>query len=206
MMNKLIFAVFCGIILWTESMAGQPRKNPTFARSTVSSLSQTIDHGGTIESKYDGFNRETVVRLKKMRVSCGDAKALQSNHKATCVSIATSLHAPGVQLDYVRYVRLQLIFEAKDWDRRHALDERALVVVADEKTINLGKMALVAQDGDSNQLSDVMKEVLEVSLPYQTFKEIALAQVVEMRVGNTMFELNYKNLAALRDLNNRVKF
>jgi hypothetical protein len=203
-MNKLIFAVLCGIILSPESAAGQPRQNPTFARSTASSLLaalRTIDHGGTIESKYDGFSHETVVRLKKMRVSCG------SKLKHTCVNIGASLHAPGVQLDYVRYVRLQVIFESKNWDRRHALDERVLVVVADGKTINLGKMGLlVAQGVDSNRLIDVMNEVLEVSLTYQTFKEIALAQIVEMKVGNTSFELTDKNVAALRDLNNRVKF
>jgi hypothetical protein len=72
--------------------------------------SVAFDHGGKIESKYDGFNHETVVALKKMRVRCGSAL------KQTCVSFAASLHCPGVQLDYVRYAKLQLIFETKDWD------------------------------------------------------------------------------------------
>ena len=38
-----------------------------------------------------------------------------------------------------------------------------------------------------------------------TFQKIARAQVVEVKVGRTTFELGEKNLAALRDLNNRVK-
>jgi len=50
-----------------------------------------------------------------------------------------------------------------------------------------------------------MKEVLEVSFPHQTFQKIARAQVVEVKVGRTRFELGEKNLAALRDLNNRVR-
>jgi hypothetical protein len=50
-----------------------------------------------------------------------------------------------------------------------------------------------------------MKEVLEVSIPYQTFNKIAHAEIVEIKVGNTMFELREKNMAALRDLNNRVR-
>jgi hypothetical protein len=43
-------------------------------------------------------------------------------------------------------------------------------------------------------------------MPYAVFIKIVRAQVVEMKVGNTEFELRQQNLAALRDLNNRVKF
>ena len=159
-----------------------------------------LDHGGKIESKYDGFNHETVVALKKMRVTCGGVT------KQTCVSFTASLHCPGVQLDYVRYVKLQLIFETKDWQRRHALDERELFVVADGERLKLGKMALVTLDVDTNKLIDVMKEVLEVSVSYQNFSKIVTAEHVEVKVGKTSFALEEKNIAALRDLNNRVRF
>jgi len=66
-------------------------------------------------------------------------------------------------------------------------------------------MKLVNQDLNTSQLIDVMKEVLEVSFPHQTFQKIARAQLVEVKVGRTRFELGEKNLAALRDLNNRVR-
>ena len=158
-----------------------------------------------IETKYDGFNNETVVTLKKMSVTCGGAKGMQSTLKETCVSFVTSLHCPGVQLDYVRYAKLQLIFETKNWDQRHTLDERELVVVADGETLKLGTMSLAKHAVETSQLVDVMREVLEVSLPYQTFKKIAQSQTVEMKVGKTMFELQEKNVIALHDLNNRVK-
>ena len=158
------------------------------------------DHGGKIESKYDGFNHETVVMLKKMRVLCGGPT------KQTCVSLVASLHCPGVQLDYVRYVKLQIVFETKDWDRRHPLNERELFVVADGEQLKLGRMSLVTQNTDTNKLIDVMSEVLEVSLSYPTFKKIAAAETVEMKVGKSNFALKEKNLAALRDLNNRVKY
>jgi len=164
-----------------------------------------VDHGGKIETKYDGFDHETVVPLQKMRVTCGGAKGMQSTLKDTCVSLLASLHCPGQQLDYVRHARLQLIFETKDWTKRHPLDERDLIVVADGERLTLGRMKLVNQDLNTSQLIDVMKEVLEVSFPHQTFQKIARAQVVEVRVGRTTFELGEKNLAALRDLNNRVK-
>lgn len=159
-----------------------------------------LDHGGKIESKYDGFNHETVVSLKKMRVACGGPT------KQTCISFATSLHCPGLQLDYVRYVKLQLIFETKDWQRRHSLDERELFVVADGERLKLGRMALVTLGQDTSKGIDVMKEVLEVSLSYQNFTKIAAAEIVEMKVGKTTFALHEKNIAALRDLNNRVRF
>src|SRR5438128_9891648 len=163
------------------------------------------DHGGKIETKYDGFDHETVVTLQKMRGTCGGAKGMQITLKDTCVSLLASLHCPGQQLDYVRHARLQLIFETKDWTKRHPLDERDLIVVADGERLALGKMKLVNQDLNTSQLIDVMKEVLEVSFPHQTFQKIARAQVVEVKVGRTTFELGEKNLAALRDLNNRVK-
>jgi hypothetical protein len=166
---------------------------------------QTPDHGGQIESRYDGFNYETIVTLRKMRITCGNPKGVPNTLKDTCVNIEASLHCPGIQLDHVGYARLQLVFEAKDWDRRHPLGQRDLVAVADEESLKLGTMRLVKQDVSTVRLVEVMNEVLEVSMPYETFNKLARAQVVEMKVGNTLFELGEKNLSALRDLNNRVK-
>jgi len=182
--------------------------NPSLAKSPSVSEpnSSTLDHGGKIETKYDGFNHETVVTLKKMRVNCGGAKGLRSTLKQTCVSLVASLHCPGAQLDYVRYAKLQLVFETKDWDQRHPLEERELIVVADGQRLRLGRMRLVTQDVASDRGIDRMNEVLEVSVPYQAFNTIALAQTVEIKVGKTVFALQEKNLDALRDLNIRVKF
>ena len=201
-----IFSVCCFCLLLQTSTALTQNKTPLRANPTALLAPLGLpDHGGRIETKYDGFNHETVVTLQKMRVTCAGAKGMQSALKDTCVSLLASLHCPGQQLDYVRHARLQLIFEAKDWSQRHPLDERDLIVVADGERLPLGTMRLVKQDMDTNQLIDVMKEVLEVALPYPTFQKIARAQVVEVKVGKTTFELAEKNLAALRDLNNRVK-
>lgn len=157
---------------------------------------QAPEHDGEIESKYDGFNHETIATLKKMKVNCAGTKG---TFKDGCVKVSASLHCPGIQLDYVSRASLQLVFETKDWDQRHALDQRDLTVVADGTTLRLGRMRLVEQKVDT-----LMAEVLEVTLPYKTFRQIALAQIVEMQVGKSRFELRDKNLAALRDLNNRV--
>ncbi len=154
------------------------------------------NHGGRIESKYDGFAHETVVTLKKMKVTCAGSKG---SWKDSCVSLAATLHCPGIQLDYVRQATLQLVFETKDWDQRHALDQRDLSIVADGETLRAGRMTLASQNVDT-----LMTEVLQVTLPYKMFKQIALAEVVEMKVGKSRFELRDKNLFALRDLNNRV--
>jgi len=191
----LCLLVFCSLAFGID-----PRTFGTAAHA------QVPDHGCKIETKYDGFNRETVVMLKKMRITCAGSDAAQNSLKGTCVSIVASLHSPGMQLDYVRYARLQLIFETKDWDRRHTPEQRELSVVADGEQVKLGKMQLIKQDVDSIRTVEVMKEVLEVSIPYPTFNKLARAETLEMRVGNTLFELGDKNLAAFRDLNNRVKF
>jgi len=167
---------------------------------------QTVNHDGKIEAKYDGFNHEMVITLHKMRITCGGAKSLQTTMKDSCVSLSAALHAPGKQLNYVAHVTLQLIFETKDWDRRHALDQRELAIVADGETMRLGQMALVNQAVDSDRLIEVMKEVLQVSLSYKNFEKLARAEFVEMRVGSSEFSLQRNNLAALKDLNNRIKF
>lgn len=164
-----------------------------------------IKHGGKIDMKYDGFNRETVLKLTKMGITCGDAKGFKDILKNSCVSLAVSLHFPGQQLDYIQHAKLRLIFEAKDWDSRHPPGSRDLIIVADGETLKLGTMALVSQGVGSGFLDDKSEEVLEVSMPYQTFNKIALAQAVEMKVGATAFTLGEKNVAALRDLNGRVK-
>jgi len=166
--------------------------------ATAAFASGLDDHGGKIVSNYDGFGHETVVTLKKMKVTCV-AKRIDS--KSQCVSILASLHCPGIQLDYVRHVTLQVVFETEDWDQRHALDQRDLSVVADGETFRLGRMQLVGQSTDTR-----MTETLEISLPYKTFQKVALAEIVELQVGKSRFELRDKNLNALRDLNNRVKF
>ena len=208
---KRISVVFCCLLsLVLQAASGLPmnmKPEPANSSSLLTpSIPRALDHGGKIETKYDGFNHETVVTLKKMRVTCDGAKGMQSTLNETCVSFAASLHCPGVQLDYVRYARVQLIFETKNWERRHPLQERELFVVANGERLKLGRMALLTQNVDTDRLVEVMKEVLEVSLPYQTFNKIALAEAVEMRVGKTTFALQKRNIAALRDLNNRVIF
>ena len=159
-------------------------------------LPDVVEHGGRIESKYDGFSHETIITLKKMKVTCDGTKG---NFKDGCVSVKASLHCPGIQLDYVRYARIEVIFQFKEWDQRHPVDQRELSVVVDGETIRLGGMTLASQKTDV-----MMTETLEAIIPYKTFKRMANAQVAEMQVGKSRFELREKNLLAFRDMNNRV--
>jgi hypothetical protein len=200
--------LICSCLLMLQSASLLPKSlHPSLAKSPFVSEpnASTLDHGGKIETRYDGFNHETVVTLKKMRINCEGARGLRSTLKQTCVSLVASLHCPGKQLDYVRYAKLQLVFETKDWDNRHPLEERELFVVADGQRLRLGRMGLVTQDVASNQGIDRMNEVLEASLSYKIFNTIAGAKTVEMKVGKSAFALQEKNLDALRDLNIRVR-
>ena len=197
-MRRIILLCCCALLL-----SGAPRGFTQTKTQTPAPL--PLDHGGKIESKYDGFERETVVTLKKMKVTCGAAKGFAGTFKQTCVSLSASLHCPGKQLDYVRRARLQLVFEAKDWDSRHPLGARELVAVADGETLKLGTMLLREHKVDSGKFDETMNEVLEVSVPYTSFLKLAQAGTVELSVGKTAFALRDKNVAALRDLNNRVR-
>lgn len=181
-----------------SAIVPQPCEGNQSQRSSGTLAVGSEDHSGKIVSEYDGFSHETVVTLRKMKVACASGRSFL---KDACVSILASLHCPGVQLDYVREVTLQVVFETKDWDQRHPLDQRDLSVVADGETFRLGRMDLVGQNVDT-----LMSETLQIKLPYKTFRKMALAEIVELQVGKSRFELRSKNLAALRDLNNRVKF
>ncbi|HEX7175413.1 MAG TPA: hypothetical protein VF240_09155 [Pyrinomonadaceae bacterium] len=197
---KLALILLCGVAaLLARAPEAAAQKAATAAAPAA------IKHGGKIEMKYDGFNLETVVALRKMQVTCGSGKGFKDISKDVCVSLAVWLHCPGQQLDFVRRARVQLIFEAEEWDRRHTPAERGLVVVADGETLRLGSMSLVSNEVGSGLLVDKSKEVLEISIPYDAFVKIARADSVEMRVGADAFPLRDKNVAALRDLNSRVK-
>lgn len=154
------------------------------------------NHGGKIETTYDGFSHETLIRLQKMRISCDGIK---STFKNACVSMSVSLHCLGVQAYKVNYVTMQLMFETSEWDQRHSLEQRALSVVVNNDTLRVGQMKLVSQT-----VNDSTTETLGIDFPYETFKKLADAQFVEMQVGPTRFMLRNKNLDALRDLNARV--
>jgi hypothetical protein len=157
-------------------------------------------HGGKIESRYDGFNYETLAQLRKMKVSCDGVGDLFQ--KDACVSIDVTLHFPGSQFNYVRNVTLQVIFENKDWVRIHPLEQRDLSISTESETFRLARMTLVTKKQPGQW--DTKVEVLEATIPYETFKKIAMATQVEIKVGPGAVILRDNNIAALRDLNSRV--
>lgn len=192
-MRKLIIALVCSLVL----------THPTAILSQVQSADangvKPVNHGGKIETKYDGFNHETVLRLKKMKVTCDGFK---DKFKDACVSIDISLHCPGTQLNYVKNVKVQVFFENKDWVHRHPPEQRDLSVVIDTETLRLGRMQIA--DAAKPGTWDTKVETLETTIPYASFKKIALSQSVHVQVGQDVFELREKNRLALKDLDSRV--
>jgi hypothetical protein len=191
-MRKLILVLVCGLVL------SHPTAILSQGQSATPPAQKPINHGGKIETKYDGFKYETVLRLQKMKVTCDGFK---DKFKDACVSIEVSLHCPGTQLNYVRNVTLTIMFENKDWVHLHPPDQRDLSVVTENETIRLGNMQhATATTGKW----DTKVETLEATIPYAAFKKIALSSSVEMQVGQSAFELREKNRLALRELNGRV--
>lgn len=188
-MKRIVFALGCAAILLL---------NPSTVRLQQSSQ-KPIDHGGKIDTKYDGFSFETVMRLRKMKVNCD---GLKDKFKDACVSMEVVLHLPGQQLNYVKTVTLQVVFDNKDWVHFHGPDQRDLVVVTDTETLKLGRMSPVSTNTPGSW--DTKVETLDIKIPYATFKKIAHSQTVEMRVGRSAVELRPKNLLAMRDLDSRV--
>ena len=185
-MKIVLVVLSCAVLLFQP--AGAMPQSP-----------EPVKHGGKIETKYDGFNYETVMRLRKMKVNCDGFK---DKFKDACVSIEVALHFPGTQVNYVKHVVLQVMFENKDWVHFHAPDQRDLSVVIDTETLRIGRMSPVSKNQPGTW--DTKVEVLEVTMPYAVFKKIALSQLVAIQVGRQAIELRDKNVAALKDLNSRV--
>ena len=185
-MKRVLLVLSCAAILFLP--AGARPQTPEPAK-----------HGGKIETRYDGFNYETVMRLRKMKVNCDGFK---DKFKDACVSIEIALHCPGTQVNYVKHVSVQVVFENKDWVRLHAPDQRDFSVVTDTETLRLGRMVPIAKNQPGTW--DTKVEVLEAQIPYAVFKKIAMSQSVELQVGRDAVELRDKNIAALKDLNSRV--
>ncbi|HKR21846.1 MAG TPA: hypothetical protein VJS17_04585 [Pyrinomonadaceae bacterium] len=187
-MKRLILVLGCGLFLLPLSVRAQ---SPVPAPSPK--------HGGKIESKYDGFSYETVMRLRKMKVNCD---GLKDKFKDACVSMEVILHLPGTQLNYVRNVTVQVMFENKDGVRFHPPDQRNFSISTDTETFRFGRMELVTNANPGNW--DTRIETLKATVPYKTFKKIIESDTVEIQVGPDAVVLREKNIAALRDLNSRV--
>lgn len=185
-MKNLVIILSCASILFFHPAGVKPQD-------------KKANHGGKIETKYDGFNYETVMRLRKMKINCDGFK---DKFKDACVSIEVSLHCPGQQINYVRHVTFQVVFENKDWVHLHGPDQRDLAVVTDTETLRLGRMTPVSKNTPGTW--DTKVEILEAKIPYQTFKKIAAAESVEIQVGKSAVELREKNRTALKDLDSRV--
>jgi hypothetical protein len=185
-MKKLVLTLSCAAVLLFQPAGALPQEQ------------KPLNHGGKIEMKYDGFNYETIMRLKKMKVSCDGFK---DKFKDACVSIEVTLHCPGTQINYVREVTLQVFFENQDWVHLHPPDQRDLSVVIDTETLRLGNMTPVsAQIGKW----DTKVETLEAKISYVAFKKLASSRTAAIQVGQSSVELRDKNIAALKDLNNRI--
>ena len=185
-MKKLALVLACATVLVFQPTTALPQEQ------------ETAKHGGKIETKYDGFNHETVMRLRKMKVNCDGFK---DKFKNACVSIEVALHCPGTQLNYVKHVTIQVTFANKDWVHFHAPDQRDLSAVTDTETLRLGRMTPAPKRPGT---WDTKEEILELTIPYEKFKKIALSETVEIQIGRDAVELRKNNVAALKDLNSRV--
>jgi hypothetical protein len=137
---KMFFTLCCVLATLAAGVCAQDGgARRTAPAPTLSGEPMPLEHGGKIETAYDGFAHETVISLKRMSVTCEAGRGMESRFKNLCVRLEAMLRCPGKQLDYVRSATLRLTFEAKDWDVRHTPNERDLSAVADGQTLRLGR-------------------------------------------------------------------
>jgi tetratricopeptide (TPR) repeat protein len=77
---------------------------------------------------------------------------------------------------------------------------RELNAIVDGERVSLGYMERVRGDVRGSRYSVTVSELLALPVPYDTFRKLTRAHVVEMQVGFYEFRLNNKHLARLQDL------
>jgi hypothetical protein len=177
MKTKLILALLCltGLRLST-AMAQQPGGG--------------ISCGGQVEKTYDRFKDQTTLKLKPQRI-------LQVSAPRQSLDLGAEAIVKGNGPAQPKEVSLLFTSEAERW---RYFEEAEAVFIVDGKRLDAGK----AFATDTMPGRSTIQEKLKLTLPFDTFLEIAGGKQVEMKLGGAELHLAGKDLASLRAFSNCV--
>jgi hypothetical protein len=162
----------------------------TFLLLSFSINISTQDLEDQIETEFNGFSNETIVRLKKTSLNCDSISGML---KKKCYGLEVSVHYQGQQRKVASKVKIRLTAENKDW---HNEAERSLQIVADKVRYDLGTMKLLSTQ--SKELTQV--DILEQTISYPLFLKIASALTVKIKLGDKTMNLKPRIIAALKEI------
>jgi hypothetical protein len=154
-------------------------------------------HDKDIATEYDKDKNETKVELRRSPVRV-------SNFPGEPVLNFTAYFVyPGKTPSKPQDVVIGFVSESRRKEKKFA-DARELMADIGGKMESFGTAELV----DSRNLTYSLKEVLGIYIPYEKFLHIVNVDekkdTLKMSIGNIRFELDKKQLEALRDLASRT--
>src|ERR1044071_10169103 len=82
---KRFFTLCCVLVTLAAGVCAQDGARRTAPAPQLSGAPMPLDHGGKIETAYDGFAHETLVTLKRMSVTCEAGRGMESRFKNLCI-------------------------------------------------------------------------------------------------------------------------
>ena len=175
------------------------------AQDARPTLQRVFTHNGKIETSYDQVKDITTVRLNPMQVY-GEPLASRNYVGGDEARFYASFTYSGRTLSaQPKRVLFSLISTSEDWKYT---DFRKPTALVDGKRLELGPLEHVPSftvNAPANSNSDdYIRQEIAISLPYQTFLQIAKGKKVQIRMGPREFKLEKNHLEALRDLASRI--
>lgn len=193
MKNRMRFILSLAVVI-TCAMLGlaQPAR-PTPQR--------VFAHDGKIDVSYDQVKDITTMRLHPMQVY-GEPLASRDYLGGDEARFYASFTYSGRTLSVPpKRVLFSLISTSEDWKYT---DFRKLTALVDGKRLKLGPLEhapsfTVNAPANSNS-DDHIRQEIAISVPYETFLQIANGRKVRIRMGPREFKLEENHLEALREL------
>ena len=158
-------------------------------------------YSGKVESIYDKTKDETLVFFNIIGITAARSLDWEGTAVASDEALGFSMYFtyPGQTLTTPKWVGLGIasrIYEPKQYG------DYKLTIVADKQELNIG--ILKVQDKGTHRYSPVRPvvriQMLEGTIPYEQFLQIANARKVKMQIGHREIPLDTENLEAIRDL------
>lgn len=137
-----------------------------------------------VSDKYDRFKDVTIIATSKMPV--------RGNKR----SIRTYAEYNFKGKNQIKPEKISLYFYASAARPLFREDNLELNFLVDEKRIPMGEMRLA----DEEKTKTTTKQTIAISIPYETFMQIAAGKKVEFQIGNLEYKLTDTHLEAFKKL------
>ena len=157
-------------------------------------------YDGKIETTYDGSKDRSMVFFKLIPI-----KALEEPKGSDEVQFSderlelTAYFAyPGQQLMTPQWVTIAF-FSSTENPQKYT--DHALDVKADGQWVHLGTLKVLSRvSGTRRGELPLVRETMELPIPYQQFLLLANAKKLKVKLGSVEFDLEKEHLEAIRDL------